>query len=294
MKILTFDVGGTLIKSGIFDENGGLYDYCEHKYEKAGKDGVYEVIEKLGKQYEFDGLSVSTAGLVDENKGEMIFCSDAIPGYTGAKIKTDFESIFKKPVWVMNDVNSAALGEGQYGSGKGCRDFICLTYGTGIGGAIVINGSVYSGKSGYAGEIGHIVTHFDGKLCVCGAKGCYNEYASASALTERCKRVDARIENGIDVFNNFHNTLIRQEIDRWIDEIVLGLVTVCHIFNPPLIILGGGIMKEKYIPQAVEQKLRCAVMPGYRDTSVLPAQLGNKAGLIGCAVNAVRRIKNDI
>ena len=295
MQILTFDIGGTLIKSAMYDENLGLLDCYEHEYPRAGVEGVLAILRQEIRKNEkdFDAIGISTAGLVDAEKGEIIFCSDAIPGYTGTRLKAILESETRHPVFIMNDVNAAALGEGAFGSGKDFKDYICLTYGTSIGGAIVIDNKIYGGKSGYAGEIGHIVTHLGGKHCVCGRKGCYTEYASVTALLNKCRAIDYRIHDGFDIFANFENPHIKAEIDMWIDEIVHGLTTVCHIFDPQAIILGGGVMKEKYLTDEISRKLKKDVMPGYENVAVLPASLGNKAGLMGAAENVLRNLKND-
>lgn len=290
MRILTFDIGGTLIKSAVYDEASGLLDFREHPYPRIGADGVMDVLRQEIRKNEFDAIGISTAGLVDPEKGEIIFCSSAIPGYTGTRLKAILESETGRPVFVMNDVNAAALGEGAFGAGKGYKDYICLTFGTSIGGAIVINNEIYGGKNGYAGEIGHTVTHLGGKDCICGGKGCYTEYASVTALLDRCRAVDPRIRTGFDVFARRDDPHIQAEIDGWIDEIVLGLTTVCHIFDPPAIILGGGVMENEYLPREIERKLQKAVMPGYETVRVLSATLGNRAGLMGAAENARRRV----
>lgn len=294
MQILTFDIGGTLIKSAMYDEKLGLLDCYEHVYPRIGVDGVMEILRQEIRKNEgdFDAIGISTAGLVDTDKGEIIFCSDAIPGYTGTRLKAILENETRHPVFLMNDVNAAALGEGAFGAGKGEKDYVCLTYGTSIGGAIVIDNKIYSGKNGYAGEIGHIVTHLGGKNCVCGRKGCYTEYASITALLNKCRTIDYRIHDGFDIFANFENPSIKSAIDEWVDEIVLGLTSVCHIFDPPAIILGGGVMKEKYLTEEIDRKLKKSVMPGYETVKVLPAVLGNKAGLMGAAENVLRNLKN--
>ena len=293
MKILAFDIGGTLIKSAIYDEETGLSCFEEHSYPIPGKDGVLKVLRSCMDKSDFDGIGISTAGLVDEKKGQIIFCSDAIPGYTGTRLKEIFEGEYNKPVWLVNDVNAAALGEAYFGAGKDYDDFICLTYGTGVGGAIVINKEIYGGKSGYAGEMGHIVTHLHGKDCVCGKKGCYNEYASTRALTERCMMLDSSFDNGKKIFAalNEGNSQVKKEVDEWIDEIIYGLINIVHIFNPPCLVLGGGIMDQEYIVSEVNKKLKTAVMQGYSDLEILKAFLGNKAGLMGAAQHTLRKMK---
>lgn len=293
MRILCFDIGGTLIKSAIYDELAGLTNFKEHEYPLIGKDGILKVIDDCALSNEFDGIGISTAGLVDSERGHIMFCSDSIPNYTGTKLKDILEEKYNKPAFVVNDVNSAALGEAHFGSGADYNDFICLTYGTGVGGAIVINKQVYEGSNGLAGEIGHIVSHPNGVKCVCGLNGCYNHYASTTNLVNMCKDIDNNISNGRDVFEEFNkgNEYIKQAIDGWIDEIIYGLVSIVHIFNPPALILGGGIMSQTYIIDEIDKKLKNSIMQNYRDLVVLPAKLGNTAGLMGAAHNALVRIR---
>lgn len=295
MKILAFDIGGTLIKSAVIDEEKGICNLEEHAYTELSRDNIISILENRIDYYnsEIDGIGISTAGLVDEENGVIALSSNAIPNYTGTKLKEIFETKYNKPVWVLNDVNAAALGEAHYGAGKDYNDFICLTYGTGVGGAIVINKEVYGGKNGFAGEIGHTVTHLHGKKCVCGLYGCYNDYASTKALVENCKSADANIKNGRDVFDAFNqgDLKIKEQIDLWIDEIIYGLVTVIHIFNPPAVILGGGVMDQKYILDEINKKLKNSILSGYRDVVVLKASLGNSAGVMGAACNTLRRMK---
>jgi len=296
VKILCFDIGGTLIKSAIYDELVGLTNFEEHKYQLIGKDGVLKAIDDCALACEFDGIGISTAGLVDSERGYIMLCSDSIPNYTGTKLKDILEEKYNKPVFVANDVNSAALGEAHFGAGKAYKDFICLTYGTGVGGAIVINKEIYAGNNGAAAEIGHIATHLNGERCTCGLKGCYNHYASTTNLVNMCREIDSNIANGRDVFAEFYkgNIKIKEIIDTWIDEIIYGLVTVVHIFDPAALILGGGIMSQAYIIDEINKRLKNAVLNSYKDVVVLSAKLGNTAGLMGAAHNAIVHMQKDI
>lgn len=295
MKILCFDIGGTLIKSAIYDEMEGLCGFTEHKYEIAGRDGILKVIDDCVQFNEFDYISISTAGLVDSEKGIIMFCGDAIPNYTGTRLKDLLEEKYKKPTFVANDVNSAALGECNFGAGKDYKNFICLTYGTGVGGAIVIDNEIYTGHNGLAAEVGHIATHLNGEKCSCGLKGCYNHYASTTNLVNMCKKIDNNIANGRDVFTEFHkgNTRIKEVIDSWIDEIIYGLVTVIHILDPEALILGGGIMSQAYIIEEINKKLKNAILDSYKSVIVIAAKLGNTAGLMGAANNAIVRMQKN-
>ena len=187
------------------------------------------------------------------------------------------------PVAVENDVNAAALGEAHFGAGRGCQHFLCLTYGTGIGGAAILNGELYTGFHGAAGEFGHIVTHAGGRKCTCGGEGCYETYASTRALTREAESLLGHPVNGRELFALLHhgNQAIVQLVDSWIGEIAIGLAGLAYSLDPGRIVLGGGIMKEPYLLPRLKQALDARLMPSYRDIALVPAQLGNTAGLMG-------------
>lgn len=285
MKIVALDIGGTEIKSSKVDASGVIIEDKIHQTNaKLGGPHVIQKAMEIVESYEdFDAIGISTAGLVDSERGIVIYANENIPNYTGTKLKEIFEEKFKVPTAVENDAFAAAIGEAHFGAGKGSKDFLCLTYGTGIGGAIVIDGSIYKGMDGIAGEFGHITTHPNGKACGCGLKGCYEQYASTRALIEVAQKYDAECTNGKVVFQKFNDSNIVEIIDRWIDEIVIGIVTLTHIFNPSTIIMGGGIMNEDYIIDAVQKKTHQRIMDVFKNVRIYRAALGNRAGMLGVA-----------
>ena len=285
MRILTFDIGGTEIKYAFCDEN---FNLTEKKSipTNAGEGGrrIIERVIEIAKTFDgIDRIGISTAGQVNSIKGEIVYATDSIPGYTGTKIKEIVETETGISTAVENDVNSAALGEAAFGAAKGCSDFICLTYGTGIGGAIYLGGKLFTGSSFSAGEFGHIITHAGGKSCTCGSNGCYEAYASASALVNSVREKLGKEMNGREIFANFSNPEIRSIIDEWIDEIVIGLKGLIYIFNPLLIVLGGGIMNETYAVDEINARLQKELMASFRKVKVVKALMGNDANKLGAA-----------
>ncbi len=285
MKILAFDIGGTEIKYAFCDENFRLTESksIPTNAHEGGARIIERIVEIIKSCEGVDRVGISTAGQVDSVKGEIIFATDSIPGYTGTKIKEIIETETSIPTAVENDVNSAAIGEAIFGAAKGFPDFICLTYGTGIGGAIFFNGKLYTGASFSAGEFGHFITHSGGKSCTCGGNGCYEAYASTKALTEAVKETTGKSMNGREIFDDFENPVIRNVIDSWIDEIVTGLKGLIYIFNPPLIVAGGGIMSRKYITDEINKRLQNELIPSFRNTRVVKAEMGNDANKLGAA-----------
>lgn len=292
MRILTFDIGGTFIKYGIVNEKFKLIE--THKVPTEAEKGAQELIEKIIRIVEsckdIDRVAVSTCGQVDSVNGIVVDAPGYIPYYTGMMVKKLIENKTGIPTFVENDVNAAAMGEAMFGAAKGASDFICLTYGTGIGGAIFLNGKLYKGAGSSAGEMGHMVTHAGGKQCSCGGEGCYECYASANALISAVNRV---CKNPLDAFqifekDNFQKPEIRSEIDKWIDEIIVGLINIIYTFNPPLLVLGGGIMNEDYIIELIDRKIYNRMMPNYRNVNIVRSRLGNDAALLGVAYEATQ------
>ena len=285
MKILAFDIGGTEIKYALCDEYFNLSDQkaVPTNAQEGGKAIISRVVEIIKSYDGIDRVGISTAGQVNSSKGEIIFASDNIPNYTGIKIKETVETETGISTAVENDVNCAALGEALFGAAKGYSDFICLTYGTGIGGGIFINGELYSGTAFAAGEVGHLITHAGGRKCTCGGEGCYEAYASAKALVKSAEKLLSRPVNGKEVFECFENPEVRKLIDGWIDEIVIGLKSLVYIFNPSLIVLGGGIMNENYIIDEINIKLQSSLMLSFKNVKAVKAAAGNSAGKLGAA-----------
>lgn len=288
MKTMVLDIGGTAIKSAIA-QNGVLSSVRETPT-RASLGGAYvmsqakEIIASYKDTYAFERIGISTAGQVNPVKGSIIYANHNIPGYTGTPVKEIMEDFFHVPVAVENDVNAAAIGEACYGAGKEEKDFVCLTYGTGVGGAVFINGSLYHGSSFSAGELGALIVHPEDRQSEIDMySGCYEKYASTTALVAKAKEYDSSITNGKILFSRIEEPQIRAIIDQWIDEIVYGLVSITHLLNPSCIILGGGIMEQPYIPDQIEQKLMPSIMSSFRGLKIKTAQLGNQAGMLGAA-----------
>lgn len=285
MKIMAVDIGGTNIKAGVCLKAGELQDVrCIPAQAQRGGRHVVERVKTLIKEYEpVDKIAVSTAGQVDILEGKVSYANENIPGYSGMPIRKILEEQFNVPVIVENDVNAVALGEGAYGAAKNYKDYLCLTYGTGIGGAIVINRRLYRGCHGSAGEFGHMRIKPGGRICACGGRGCYEQYASVNALLRMSAVTGAK--NGYEIMKKIERKDTMQEriLQQWLDWVVEGLVSFTHLFDPECIILGGGIMENTEISVRVEQKLRPRLMPIYRDVVIKKAALGNCAGMLGVA-----------
>ena len=234
------------------------------------------------------GICISTAGMVDEIKGEIIHAGPQIPEYKGCKWKEEIERRFSIPCEVENDVKCAGLGEYSFGSGKGTSSMLCLTIGTGIGGSFILNGEVYHGTSHSAMEIGYMQI----------PGGMFQRMASTSALVKRVasrKGEPEELWNGKRIFEEVakEDKICLEELDRLCDALSIGLSNLCYAFNPECIVLGGGIMEQKDIllPKIWGHLQEHLVPIVAENTRLLAASLGNRAGLLGAYVHFHNRQK---
>lgn len=234
------------------------------------------------------GICISTAGMVDEIKGEIIHAGPQIPEYKGCKWKEEIERTFSIPCEVENDVKCAGLGEYSFGSGKGTSSMLCLTIGTGIGGSFILNGEVYHGTSHSAMEIGYMQI----------PGGMFQRMASTSALVKRVasrKGEPEELWNGKRIFEEVakEDKICLEELDRLCDALSIGLSNLCYAFNPECIVLGGGIMEQKDIllPKIWRHLQEHLVPIVAENTRLLAASLGNRAGLLGAYVHFHNRQK---
>lgn len=302
MKICAFDIGGTNIKFGVLTDDGHIL-FKSQMATKAISGGL-NIIERviaqikiLRKSYDIKGVSISTAGQINSEKGHIVFAVDTIPRYTGLKIKEIIEESVQIPVIVENDVNCAALGEYWKGVAVGYSDFICMTLGTGIGGSIISHSKVYYGANFLAGEFGHLNLYPNGKNCSCGSKGCYEQYASSKALSNLIKK-----EYGFSIdlkdffqFVKEDNIKANSVLNIWVRDVALGLKSIVHIFNPELIIIGGGISEQgEYLTKKISSELSKLIMPSFREHLVIkPASRGNDSNLLGAVYNWVMKYSSN-
>ena len=236
------------------------------------------------------GICISTAGMVDEIKGEIIHAGPQIPEYKGCKWKEEIERTFSIPCEVENDVKCAGLGEYSFGSGKGTSSMLCLTIGTGSGGSFILNGEVYHGTSHSAMEIGYMQI----------PGGMFQRMASTSALVKRVasrKGEPEELWNGKRIFEEVakEDKICLEELDRLCDALSIGLSNLCYAFNPECIVLGGGIMEQKDIllPKIWGHLQEHLVPIVAENTRLLAASLGNRAGLLGAYVHFQNRQKRQ-
>ncbi|MCP2033532.1 glucokinase-like ROK family protein [Planomicrobium sp. HSC-17F08] len=292
MQLGVIDIGGTFVKYAAVDEEGAFLFHGSVPTE-AAKGGealvakVQRLCDELMGKVQLDGISISSAGQIDNVNGRVVFATDTLPGYTGTELAQRISAHTGLPVQAENDVNCTALGEYWKGAARGTKDFLCVTIGTGIGGALFLNGELYTGARFSAGEIGHINLYPNGQPCTCGQRGCYEQYASSSALQ---RLVNARFGDGQDLKVFFERVKSGNEdavqlFEQWLDDLTTGLQTLVHLFNPELIVIGGGISAQgDFLQQAILSSLEKKIMPNHRQSlQIKVAEHDNKSNLLGAA-----------
>lgn len=293
--ILAIDIGGTSVKLGLVDQTGVVHARHEAS---VSFDGYHTPIltTVLREAHLFldregmkvCGIGVSATGQVDDTLGTVIGTNGKIPGYEGSAIKDAFEREFGLETHVLNDANAAALGECFAGRAKGMRHVLMVTLGTGVGGGVVLDGQLFSGTRGIAGELGHFTLYQDGFPCPCGKRGCYESYASTTALVHLAGELTGEKDlNGRIIFSRAAQgeTVMLDALDRWISDIATGLSGLVHIFNPQMILIGGGVStQEELLMKPLRARVLQTVMPRFAEgLRIESASLGNDAGLIGAA-----------
>ena len=293
--ILSMDIGGTAVKLGLVDEEGRIHGKREASVHFDGyKTPILTTAIREARAFlrerniPIEGIGVSATGQIDTRERTVVGTNGKIPGYEGTQIGRELEEAFGLPVTALNDANAAALGECFAGRAKGMEDVVMLTLGTGVGGGVIIGGKIYGGMRGIAGELGHFTLYQDGEPCACGKRGCYENYASDTALVRAAQRAAGETDmDGRTVFGRAAQGDARMlgVISRWLDDVAAGITGLVHIFNPRMVLIGGGISaQEKLLIEPLRQRVLSQVMPRFAQGLCLErASLSNDAGLIGAA-----------
>ena len=291
---LGVDIGGTAVKLGLVDETGRVLARAERSvsfdgYKTPILDTVTAAIREFLAPHDapaLAGIGVSATGQIDSRRGVVAGTCGNFPGWIGVDIKGTLERAFGLPVTVANDANCMLLGEVWVGAAQGYTDVIGVTLGTGVGGGILTGGYLLEGARGLGGELGHFRLHaLDGVACTCGAIGCYERYAATTALVRDAQRMGLDAPDGRTIFEAAAAGDARTQavLNHWINEIAQGLAGLVHIFNPQLILIGGGVSAQQaLLIDPLAEKVRAGVMPAFAEgLEVKAAALQNDAGLVG-------------
>jgi glucokinase len=313
------DLGGTAIKSGLVDKTGKvLFEDTrptrmpgQYPTQSAGHSGgkvdpgsrarnevldnikssLLKALEKAKDlRYEVKGIGIGAPGIITD--GRVTACAGNVPEVEGLPLGQLLEGESGLRAFLANDANLMGLAEARFGAAAGKQEVIFLTIGTGIGGALIIRGELYSGNRNQGGELGHILVKSDGRPCSCGSRGCLEAQASIPALIEDYRQLapglsPARSLDGRKILALYeeNDPAALAAMDLHFDYLATGIAGLINIFSPENVIIGGGISESGsfYAREIGRRALAKAMKETSADTLIQPARLGNKAGFIGAA-----------
>lgn len=306
------DLGGTNIAVGLVDESGKIIfsdstpTLADRPFEEIVKDMAElsrKVTEDAGyTMADIKAIGIGSPGTIDNENGIVAY-SNNIPGFTNAHVTDEFKKYFDIPINIENDANAAAFGE-YVATGVNSSSFVFITLGTGVGGGIVIDGKIYRGFNNAGAELGHTIMIMDGEPCSCGNKGCWEAYASVTALIRQTK---AAMEANPDSLMNEvaaeegkvtgrtsflaaakGDKAAQEVVDTYIKYVATGVASMINIFQPETLVIGGGISKEgDRLLNPIKEIVNRADFNKYMPkTDIRIAKLFNDAGIVGAALAA--------
>ena len=302
------DVGGTKVLGGVVDEAGKVLTTARKDTPRQGGSALTQTIADVAKEllekHSVTSVGVSAAGFVSSDRKTML-ATPNIADWNGVDLDNQLTTLIGLPVVIENDANAAAWGEAKFGAGKNQDHMMMLTVGTGIGGGIVVNGALYRGAFGIAAEFGHMRVVPEGHICGCGARGCFEQYASGNALLRHAREaINASPEVARNLLSRGDGTvagLTGQAITdaaRDGDPVALaafnttgqwlgaGIASLAVLLDPASVVIGGGVIDAgeillKPTRESLERNMPFAGKHPY--PQIIAAQLGNEAGLVGVA-----------
>ena len=319
MYYIGIDVGGMSIKAGVADINGNVLHKTtivtrgNYDAEYTISNDIHKLIVKLLDEANIPeekiaAVGIGQAGSIDSERGIINYWNN-IP-MKNVHVVEELKKWHKMPVFIDNDANVAALGECVFGAAKGLRNVMLVTLGTGVGSGIIIDGKIYRGEYGAGAEAGHMRIVMNGEPCTCGGRGCWEAYASVSALIRQTKAamekhpesmmcsIAAEIGevNGITSFKAARagDKAALEVVARYIEYVGTGLVSLQNIFRPQIFLIGGGISKEgEFLTDPLEKFVQDGMFD--KETGdpvkIRPAALHNDAGILGAAALAIESVK---
>lgn len=302
------DVGGTKVLGGVVDPDGTILTTSRRDTPREGGSALTQTIAdvalELAAQYPVTAVGLSAAGFVSSDRKTML-ATPNIAGWNGVQLDAELTALINLPVVLENDANAAAWGERTFGAGKGKQNMLMVTVGTGVGGGIIVNGQLLRGAFGIAAEIGHLRVLPEGDLCGCGARGCFEQYASGNALLRHAREAIAAspdlarnlLSRGDGTLEGLTGRAIT-DAAREGDQVAVsafnttaqwlgaGIASLSVILDPECVVIGGGVVDAGEILLAPTRAAMERYMPfagKHPYPKIIAATLGNEAGLVGAA-----------
>jgi glucokinase len=319
---LGIDLGGSKILTAVVDPQGRILSSDESVTPATeGRDIVIQSIVESARSTleqasvtvpEISAIGIGAPGISNPEAG-ILFTSPNLPGWRNVLLRDIIQDKFGAKAFLINDANAAALGEFYFGAARGIRNFIYVTLSTGIGGGIMIDGKVYTGAIGTAGEIGHMTIDDDGPICNCGNRGCWETLASGTALAREAKhRIEEGAKTSILKYADGDPEKVTAQVihaaalqgDKFAKELIartghyvgVGLTNLINIFNPELIVIGGGLSNigDMLLGPALKTAGQRAYKEAFQAVRFASAELGRNSGVLGAAAFAFEEIRKSL
>jgi glucokinase len=312
--VLALDIGGTKLAAGIVDESGRVHSFVVAPSEaERGPRAVLPRLFDLGRQAvaesglawaEVGAVGIGCGGPLDAARGVLI-APLHLPGWHDVAVTAIAEEAYGRTAVLENDATAAAAGEHRYGAGTGARNMVYLTISTGVGGGVVVDGRLYRG-AGNGAELGHVTVDWRGRPCRgCGRLGCLEAYVSGTSIAERAREAIVQSANGASSLASLEeptaedvaaaaragDDLARAVWDETIDALACGLTSIVNVFEPELVVLGGGVTRagEQLLGPVREWVRANAMEPAGRSAGIVESALGERVGVVGAAAIVYER-----
>ncbi len=287
---LGLDIGGTKINIGLISGSKIIKSQKFPTKAKQGKNAVIKNIISIAREFfnnKVSAIGIGIAGQVDQNKGVIISSPNFPKNFKNINLKKILEKEFKVPVFIDNDANCFILAETKYGAAKGYKHVVGLTLGTGIGGGIIINGKLYRGWQGTAGEFGHTTIGPEEIKCSCGKKGHFEILASGTAMVNIYKKLTGKKSNTFEIEELAKNgdKKALQTIDTMAKYLKIGLANIIKTLNPEIIVIGGGMVRVKPLWSKLKEEPRKGIFyTTLKKTKIVKTKLDDNAGILGATL----------
>lgn len=302
--VLAFDIGGTKLAVGVVDAEGVSHSFLVEptRAEEGPARGLARLWELGRRAVAESGLEwadvvaagICAGGPLDAARGVLV-APLHMPGWVDVEIAALAEHEFERPAFLENDATAAAAGEHRYGAGAGTRHMVYLTVSTGVGGGVVVDGRLYRGAGGNGSELGHVTVDCNGRTCRgCGRKGCLEAYVSGTSIAERAREAGLAGATAEEVAAGAAagDAVARAIWDATVDALACGLTSIVNVFEPELVVLGGGVTRagEQLLGPVRERVHAEAMTPYGRSIPLVRSALGDRVGVVGAAAIAYERL----
>lgn len=311
-RILTVDLGGTRLRTGLVSKENEIIE-IKTRPSRAG-DGYQVVMGCLFSQIDdflcnetgVKAIAMAIAGGIDMEHG-IVTQSPNLPGWYNVPLYQLAIDRYHVPTFIINDGNAAALAEHQFGAGRGTNNMVYIAVGTGVGGGIIINGQLYLGSHGTAGEIGHLSLDYQGGEDACGSRGCLETLVSGKTIARifsrkssntqkpNLKRIEGPTTQDVAEAAKLGNEAAQSVINHAALALGFGLVNIVNVFDPEKVVIGGGVsnLGDQLIKPALAVVKKRAFRLPVNEVSIVTSKLGDRAGLLGAALYAWKKLAED-